>query len=143
MSLCIHDSHRGDCLFCSMLGGFVTRDTRPGSDVMLRNRGNRPVETVTLSSRIGDPSTSDAAAASITPGRTERQIIAAFKNHRAMTGEGLCDDELARVLQFTHLLHGPTVKSARSRLTKAGLLVDSGLRRPSSRGRDQIVWRLK
>ena len=104
--------------------------------IYLQPRTRRPVETVTLSSRIGDPSTSDAAAASITPGRTERVILAHFER----CGMWLTDDELCRDLG--NLYHGPTVRTARSRLSKAGVLVDSGKRGKSARGRQQIAWRL-
>ena len=84
--------------------------------------------------RRTDPDTSHAAAASITPGRTERMILSLLYPALILT-----DDEICELLGS---LHPPTVKSARSRLTKAGLLVDTGERRPSNRGRDQIVWRL-
>jgi hypothetical protein len=53
---------------------------------------------------------------------------------------GMTDDEIAARLPTCY---PPTVKSARSRLSGQGLLVDSGVRRPSVRGRDQIVWKLR
>jgi hypothetical protein len=70
----------------------------------------------------------------------ERAILDVFARepHPWYMG-GLTDDEIAARLPACH---APTVKSARSRLTAAGLLVDSGERRPSSRGRQMIVWRL-
>jgi hypothetical protein len=110
----------------------------PGSDVMVGNRAGRQVETVVLA-RFTDPDTSQAAAASITPGRTERLVLHAFRVHAYDRDCGMNDDEL---VAYCPALHGPTAKSARSRLAKAGLLVDSGVRRKSNRGRDQIVWRL-
>lgn len=92
---------------------------------------------VSLAARRTDPVTSVAAAASITPGRMERLILDVFA--RRTTRElGFTDDELAASL-CAH--HAPTVKSARSRLTKAGELVDSGLRRLSNRGREMIAWK--
>lgn len=94
--------------------------------------------------RVSDPQTALDAARSITPGRTERLILDLFHRERcAMT-----DDEIAARLPQCH---PPTVKTARSRLSATEdahgnpidpLLVDSGERRPSLRGRDQIAWRL-
>ncbi len=85
--------------------------------------------------RHSDPVTSVAAARTIS-GRTDLAIAAAFC---ADLGSGMTDDELCVRLPF---LYAPTVKSARSRLSKRGLLVASGRTRPSARGREQIVWRL-
>lgn len=81
--------------------------------------------------RSTDPDTSRHAAEGVT-GRTEQLIVAVFD-----TCNNLSDDELCARLPD---LYPPTVKTARSRLTKAGRLVDSGMRRPSIRGRDQVVW---
>lgn len=92
--------------------------------------------------RARDTQTALDAARSITPGRTERMILDAFQRtgyRKPRYREGFTDDELCTWLP---LLYPPTVKSARSRLTALGLLVDSGTRRPSDRGRAQIVWRL-
>lgn len=84
--------------------------------------------------RVADPVTSVCAARSVDPGRTERLILDTF----AAAGRvGLTDDELVAVLVP---LYPPTVKTARSRLSKRAHLVDSGRRRLSNRGRDQIVW---
>ena len=92
-----------------------------------------PVEPHPLA-RHRDPQTSLDAARSITPGRTEKQILEQFR----YASSTFTDDELAAMLPG----YPPTIKTARSRLSNAGLLVDSGRRRPSNRGRDQIVWRL-
>ena len=73
------------------------------------------------------------AALSITPGRTEKLILAIFAGGGTFT-----DDELAAALPGHH---APTVKSARSRLSKQGLLVDSGRRGRSCRGREMVAWR--
>lgn len=84
--------------------------------------------------RRTDPQTSVDAARSITPGRTEKRILVQFRYASStFTDDELCDKVLG---------YAPTIKSARSRLSNAGLLVDSGRRRKSNRGRDQIVWRL-
>ena len=107
--------------------------------IYLQPRRSRPVVTVEpafLSARISDGDTATAAAQSITPGRTERVILAHFER----CGMWLTDDELCRDLG--NLYHGPTVRTARSRLSKAGVLVDSGKRGRSARGRAQICWRL-
>lgn len=90
--------------------------------------------------RVSDPQTSLDAARSITPGRTERLILDLFhREPHAWFMGGMTDDEIAYRLPTCH---PPTVKSARSRLAARGFLVDTGVRRPSARGRDQIVWRL-
>lgn len=82
--------------------------------------------------RHSDPVTSHAAAERIS-GRTERLILAVFAGRDA----GLTDDELARALPDEY---PPTVKSARSRLSNRGLLIDSGTTRLSSRGCSMTVW---
>jgi hypothetical protein len=85
--------------------------------------------------RGNDPGTSHAAAAAVSAsaGYTQFLIMGAFDAHGDLT-----DDELCQALQAEWW---PTVKSARSRLTKAGLLVRTGETRKSVRGVDQIVWR--
>jgi hypothetical protein len=58
------------------------------------------------------------------------EVIASYR-------EGLTDDELcARLAEH----YAPTVKSARSRLSKYGCLHDSGVRRLSLRNRSMVVW---
>ena len=85
--------------------------------------------------RAGDPSTSrDAAAAQRDPRGVEAAILVAFADIGPCTDDELCD-ELA-------CWYPPTVKSARSRLSKRGLLVDTGCTRPSLRGCQQKVWQL-
>ena len=51
--------------------------------------------------------------------------------------DGFTDDELC---SYLNVRYPPTVKSARSRLSRAGYLRDSGVRRDSARGRPSIVW---
>jgi hypothetical protein len=87
--------------------------------------------------RHTDPDTSQAAAAAQRPSALEAEIIRVFHLHRPHVG--LTDDQVCRLLPDRY---APTVKTARSRLTKAGVLVDSGQRQRSNRGRDMIVWRL-
>ena len=84
--------------------------------------------------RATDTVTALSAARSVTPGRTEARILAEFV---VSPWRGFTDDEIADRLAP---MYPPTVKTARSRLTGAGRLVDSGRRRLSNRGRDQIVW---
>lgn len=86
--------------------------------------------------RHDSPDTSRDAARAVQQhaGQLENLILTEF-----CLADGMTDDELAYVLCD---YHAPTVKTCRSRLSKRGLLVDSGERRKSSRQRDQIVWRL-
>lgn len=86
--------------------------------------------------RSTDPDTSHAAAA-LDHTAVERRILDAFDLMAWLT-----DDELADMLPDAH---PPTVKAARSRLSKTTppTLVDTGTRRPSNRGRLMIVWSLK
>lgn len=86
--------------------------------------------------RATDPATSHAAAEAVSheASRQETRIMERF----AMFGP-MCDDELcARSPQW----YPPTLKSARSRLSKRGFLVPTGETRKSIRGQDQQVWRL-
>ena len=112
--------------------------------IYLQPRRARRIETIVepafLSARISDPETSIEAAKAQT-GRTERLILELFRRGGLPFKVGMTDDELAWAMGHGSF-HAPTVKSARSRLTKAGLLEDSGTRRPSNRGRQQIAWRL-
>jgi hypothetical protein len=79
-----------------------------------------------------DPATSHEAAAAMPPlGRLERAILACFADG-AKTDEEVCE--------LLPECFPPTVKTCRSRLTKRGLLVPTGARRPSSRGHDMQVW---
>ena len=82
--------------------------------------------------RAGDPTTSHVAAATVTePGLTEFRIMAAFESYGPLT-----DDELCEALPE---FYPPTLKTARSRLSKRGALVPNGVR-PSARGRYMTVW---
>lgn len=98
---------------------------------------NRYVEPSGPRARRHDPDTSVAAAAAVgvTAAGLQLEILEAFVAHGALT-----DDELAGYLPHRH---APTVKTARSRLSGLGELVDTGWRRPSLRGRAQIVWCLE
>ena len=84
--------------------------------------------------RRGDPVTSlDAARKQ--RGGIEHAIREVFET---LDLGNLTDDELADRLNWCH---PPTVKSARSRLTKQGWLEDSGIRRRSGTGSTMIAWR--
>lgn len=86
--------------------------------------------------RRTDPDTSfDAARDMPKPGGLEHAILRAFSVVGPMS-----DDELCELLGED--VYAPTAKTCRSRLVKRGLLVPTSERRPSWRGRDQIVWRL-
>lgn len=94
----------------------------------------KPAHEVPAARRT-DPETSHQAAESVPAGAVEARVLAMFRLFQALT-----DDELADQLPEHH---PPTTKSARSRLSKAGVLFDSGMRRPSNRGRQMIVWELR
>ena len=102
--------------------------------IYLQPRRARRIETIVepafLSARISDPATSVEAAKTISD-RTTRMIRAALR------GGPKTADEIKALPEFRGM-YGPTVVSA---ISRSGA-VDSGSRRPSSRGRDQIVWRL-
>jgi len=83
--------------------------------------------------RLSDPQTSAQAAKSVAGQGIESKILAVFVGQPY----GLTDDELCGLLPS---LYAPTIKSARSRLSKNGYLTDSGSVRPSQRGRDMTVW---
>ena len=83
--------------------------------------------------RRSDPETAREAAVAQHGSGVPAVVLRTFYAH-----PGLTDDELCAQVPY---LYPPTVKSARSRLSKAGELVDSGERRLSDRGRRQIVWR--
>lgn len=83
--------------------------------------------------RSTDPETSHAAAALPRPGHQARVLDA----HRARP-DGLTDFELAAVVGLKQTSCGVR----RAELTKAGLIEDSGLRRPSDTGTPSIVWKL-
>lgn len=87
--------------------------------------------------RRTDPDTSRAAAACQQPSALEAEIVNTFRLHRPHIG--LTDDQLCRLLPDRY---APTVKTARSRLAKRGVLVDTGQRQRSNRGRDMAVWQL-
>jgi hypothetical protein len=96
----------------------------------------RPVTDVHGLARYGDPDTAHQAARHIT-GRTEHQILDVFDLAVLTRRGGFTDDELCAALPR---VYPPTVKSARSRLSRKGALVDSGGRRVSRRGVPMIVW---
>lgn len=85
--------------------------------------------------RHEDPETSLAASRKQIGG-AEAEIMVVFD--RLDLG-GLSDDELCACLPGWH---APTIKSARSRLSRRGLLVDSGVRRLSDTRSAMIVWKL-
>jgi hypothetical protein len=86
---------------------------------------------MTGQARLFDPATSYQAARVIGEGVEH----AVYRAHCA--NDGMTDDELVKGCPG---FYGPTLKSARSRLAKRGLLADSGQRRKSDRGCDSIVW---
>ena len=85
-------------------------------------------------SRRSDPLTSRDAAQTV--GST---ITALVFSTFAGSFNGFSDDELCAHLT-DDARRWPPIKSARSRLAGQGWLHDSGIRRPSTRCRMQIVW---
>jgi hypothetical protein len=81
--------------------------------------------------RRTDPQTSHDAADTIGD-QAERAIRRLYAIPRHLTDDEICD--------LLPELYPPTVKSARSRLTKAGFLVGWGTE-PSARGRAMTVWK--
>ncbi len=81
--------------------------------------------------RSTDPDTSQHAAASVGNG-LEPLIVAALVQYGGQT-----KDEIARRIPQGY---APSITSAISRLRKAGMVRDSGVRRESDRGRPVIVW---
>lgn len=79
--------------------------------------------------RKTDPGTSHAARRGPS---VEDEIVAVFKRGLWLSDEALCRELPER--------YGPTVRSARSRLSDAGMLVDTGKTAMSARGRPMIVW---
>ena len=84
----------------------------------------------------GDPATSVEAAhqACATATGRLRAVMAAHRHHPA----GLTDDELQRLLPEL----GHTAKARRVDLRDAGLLENSGARRPTVKGSPATVWRV-
>lgn len=62
----------------------------------------------------------------------ERAVVGVFS-----VGRELTDEQLVTLLPQHH---GPSVKSARSRMTNAGFLRDTGKKLLNERGRWVIVW---
>lgn len=85
--------------------------------------------------RATDPPTSHAAAEAVSheAGRQETRIMERFAMFGPMTDETLC----MRSPQW----YGPTIRTARSRLSKRGFLVPDGVEK-NSRGRDMTIWKL-
>lgn len=94
--------------------------------------------------RVTDPETSAQAAKSVAGRGVEREILEVFAVQVRLQGtkwDGLTDDELVALMPGRY---GPTIKSARSRLTKNGFLGQFGTQtRPSARGQASTVWNLR
>jgi|SRR5262245_31791521 len=95
--------------------------------------------------RATDPDTSHAAAWSIVDAtEIQRRVYGLYRRSPA----GLTDEELLAVYARTYDVNGRSLESRasprkrRSDLTRAGVLVDSGERRPLSSGRCGVVWKV-
>ncbi len=96
--------------------------------------------------RHSDPETSQKAAQAIS-GATEGRILTAFRSQfKAYPSlgrdHGLTDDELCEWIT-PDAREWPTIKTARSRLSRKQLLANSGQVRLSTRGFKQTVWILR
>lgn len=91
--------------------------------------------------RSSDPSTSHAAARSVGDLRASQRAV-----YEVLSGAGdLTDEELADVYPSVvpNLPQSPSgLRTRRSELHAAGLVIDSGERRPTDAGRMSIVWRI-
>lgn len=89
--------------------------------------------------RLSDPASSQVAAPS--PQRISELQAQVLAEYRAVAnwqnGGGLTHEEVAT--RFPNRCIGTTKKRA-TELAHAGLLQDSGVRRPTATGRDAIVW---
>lgn len=91
--------------------------------------------------RTTDPDTSHEAAAATETSEVRRRVFAIFREH----AEGLTDEELlafyARTFpEGSSLESRSSPRKRRSDLARAGLLVDSGMRRTLTSGRRGVVW---
>lgn len=86
---------------------------------------------------LTDPPTSLEAATKARKGSNSLLAQAILAELRSRGTEGATDDELADVFPEAH--PGSRVKR-RTDLSRTGQVRDSGRRRPSRWGRDQIVW---
>lgn len=84
--------------------------------------------------RATDPTTSVQAARKQSGG-IEDEVRRVFRQFRRLSDDALC--------RRLPLRHPPSVKSARSRLSGRGELVDTGTTAKSDRGVDQIVWTIR
>jgi len=95
--------------------------------------------------RRTDPDTSAAAAWAITDAtEVQRRVLSIHKTHPA----GLTDEELIAAYTCTYAPSARSLESRssprkrRSDLAHAGVLVDSGERRPLTSGRNGVVWKV-
>ena len=93
--------------------------------------------------RTSDPETSRAAADAIADAtEVQRRVYAIHRQHP----EGLTDEQLLTHYTAAHGVAGRSLESKssprkrRSDLTNAGVLIDSGARRPLVSGRNGVVW---
>ena len=116
----------------------VVRVTQGDQDAGRTTTVRAHTRTVTPRHRQDDRETAVEAAVAVA--RCASAVESEIREMFAVEGPGgLTDDELCAACEDRY---GPTVKTARSRLARSGVLEDSGVRRLSGRGRAQIVWRL-
>jgi hypothetical protein len=109
---------------------------RPGDEFFVTTVGGE------AKARRSDPDTSHAAAASVgDPSETQRAILGLFETWGPMIDERL----EGRYEGAAHAGRVPQqsasgIRTRRSDLVKAGLLVDTGRKEKNDNGRDAIVW---
>jgi len=86
-----------------------------------------------IAARNSDPETSRQAAIVAARSELKLQVLKAMTNAGT---HGLTDDELVNQLRSFKA----TTVTSRGRLSRTGVVVDSGMRRNSDRGCPQIVW---
>lgn len=87
----------------------------------------------------GDTENAAAASASLVSGKTRRVVLKAFIRRASEDGGGYTDEELAKATGLRHYTAAPR----RGELVKLGLVVDSGIRRPTTSGHNAIVWKFR
>lgn len=95
--------------------------------------------------RTTDPETSRAAADSLRDvSEAQRHVRDIHRECDERYGHGLTDEEQLREYRARYGADTPesSPRKRRHDLMRAGIIVDSGLRRPLASGRAGIVWRL-
>lgn len=93
--------------------------------------------------RVGDPDTSHAAARSVRPFLTARReaVLLVLSGAGPMTDEELhAEYAFAVALDVVPPQSASGLRTRRSELVDAGMVVDTGERRATASGRQAVVW---